>query len=233
MSGTAKRPGTFDSARAKEAAKKRGKGKRRMSAAEKLAYDNLLAILKDEAAPEHVKQKAAEVVLKYERGTPVSAAAMGTVEPLQDALGGASGVAGAYGALRPSYRPTVDMDALRAKVERLAQSALPPNFDRLTPEQRQQLEELRNIAYGGSPPAVISEDDFPAPVDVVVVPALAVDPVEQMKRELEAIGPSLSDLGRQQAFNPPAVPDADVADRERACQETGSVTGDLIGRRRQ
>jgi hypothetical protein len=57
-----------------------GNSKRRMSKDERLALRVQRAVLKDPKAPWTAKQRASELILKYERGTPVSAQAMGTVE---------------------------------------------------------------------------------------------------------------------------------------------------------
>lgn len=127
------RPGTFDSKRAKEAAAKRGKGKQPKSKVERLAEAVYERILADPNVPEYVKKDVAKDVLNRRRGTPVSAAQMGTIER-------PDGEQPQYGDV-PARRATHGVIILPAEDPEL-------DFSQLTPEELATFERLRDKVMG-------------------------------------------------------------------------------------
>lgn len=81
-----RKPGTFDSSRAKQARARvggggKGKDQRKQSKLEKLAWKVIERALENPDTPEYVLRQYAELALKYERGAPVSMKELGTLPP--------------------------------------------------------------------------------------------------------------------------------------------------------
>lgn len=157
-----RKPGTFDSSRAKDARARVGAAAakaKRMSKRERLAWKVIDRALENPDTPEYVARQYAELALKYERGAPVSMRELGNVDGVAAPVRpGSSGLLETLQRMAERKTALVDAPALTpsspATPSAPAPMSEPTPVENARPTQRQAPSTPRGLHLVPPPPAV-------------------------------------------------------------------------------